>query len=221
MDVNIVHLSYLFKELLNQGLTDDDFRSIANEKNMDSDSKKKIEDMALDLKNQFLSLSSPGSPVPGSPTRKDLEVVRGLCDGVFDMVHSGHFNAIRQAANLVDFLVVGVNSDAETAYAKGPTVFNQNERAAMVRECKWVKEVVIGTPYLLTPQSLDEYNCKYYLHGDDIVILPGGEDLSVRFKAVGRYKEFARTRGVSTTNIVGKLLLNIKENKASQEENPT
>ena len=137
------------------------------------------------------------------------------------MVHSGHFNAIRQAAGLVDYLVVGVNSDEETAYAKGPTVFNQNERADMVRECKWVKEVVIGTPYLLTPEHLDEYNCKYYLHGDDIVILPGGEDLSVRFKAVGRYKEFARTRGVSTTNIVGKLLLNIRENKAVQEEGPT
>ncbi len=48
------------------------------------------------------------------------------------MIHSGHFNALRQAAMLGDTLVVGINDDIEVFAAKGPTVFTEEERADMV-----------------------------------------------------------------------------------------
>lgn len=50
---------------------------------------------------------------------------RGYVDGCFDLVHSGHFNALRQAAGVIDTLVIGVNPDSEILRCKGPTVLNE------------------------------------------------------------------------------------------------
>lgn len=49
--------------------------------------------------------------------------VKAYVDGCFDLVHAGHFNAIRQASLLCDGLVVGVVSTAEIEIVKGPVVF--------------------------------------------------------------------------------------------------
>lgn len=53
-------------------------------------------------------------------------------------------------------------------------------------------------------------NCDFYAHGDDLALNADGKDSCWEMKQAGRYKEFKRTRGVSTTNIVGKLLLQCK-----------
>ena len=65
-------------------------------------------------------------------TLKTSEPQRLYVDGVFDMVHSGHFNAIRQvileyfsdyqAKQLCDVLVVGVCSQEEVEHHKGYTL---------------------------------------------------------------------------------------------------
>ena len=44
-----------------------------------------------------------------------------------------------------DILVAGVNSDADLLVNKGPTILNENERAEILRHCKFVDEVVVGT----------------------------------------------------------------------------
>lgn len=54
--------------------------------------------------------------------------VRVFIDGCFDLMHAGHFNAVRQAKALGDILVVGVHTDEEIKRCKGPPVMNDNER---------------------------------------------------------------------------------------------
>ena len=44
------------------------------------------------------------------------EPERIYIDGCFDLVHAGHYNAIRQARTMCDQLVVGVCSDEEIAH---------------------------------------------------------------------------------------------------------
>lgn len=128
------------------------------------------------------------------------------------MIHSGHYNAFWQASKFGNFLVVGVCSDSDVIKAKGPTVYTEEEWADMIRECKWVHEVIVGVPYTVTVNLLDKVNCNFYAHGDDIAVNEFGEDACKEIKENGRYREFKRTWGVSTTNIVGKLLLNIRHN---------
>jgi ethanolamine-phosphate cytidylyltransferase len=77
----------------------------------------------------------------------------------------------------------------------------------MVRECKWVDELIEDAPYSPTTELLDRLNCRYAAHGDDCSINADGEDAFGLLKRLGRVKIFKRTEGVSTTNIVGKLLL--------------
>ena len=122
-------------------------------------------------------------------------------------MHSGHFNAIRQAKMLGKTLVVGIHSDEEIMRNKGMPVMNNEERVAMVRACKWVDEVVENAPYSASIEWLDSVNCRYIAHGDDIAINCDGLDAYGQLKSANRFKVIKRTEGISTTSIVGKLLL--------------
>lgn len=133
--------------------------------------------------------------------------VRVWCDGCYDMVHFGHANSLRQAKAMGDYLLVGVHSDAEVTEHKGPPVFTEQERYKMVRAIKWVDEVVEAAPYVTTLETLDQHGCHFCVHGDDITMTAEGVDTYHIVKTADRYKECKRTRGVSTTDLVGRMLL--------------
>ncbi|KAK0397361.1 hypothetical protein QR680_002099 [Steinernema hermaphroditum] len=133
--------------------------------------------------------------------------VRVWCDGCYDMVHFGHANQLRQAKQFGNVLVVGVHNDEEVTQNKGPPVFNQEERYKMVRGIKWVDEVVEDAPYSTTVQTLDKHDCDFCVHGNDITLTADGVDTYAEVKQAGRYKECERTAGISTTDLVGRMLL--------------
>lgn len=147
--------------------------------------------------------------------------VRGYVDGCFDIMHSGHYNAIRQAKALCDVLVVGVHSDAEILRSKGPPVMNNEERLATVKACKWADEVVFDTPYDPSLELLDKLNCDFSVHGDDTSTTADGEDAYANVRNAGRLRVVKRTEGISTTNLVGRLLLMTKEHHNTSNLPPT
>ncbi|XP_056017118.1 ethanolamine-phosphate cytidylyltransferase-like [Ostrea edulis] len=149
---------------------------------------------------------------------KKQKQVRVWVDGCFDMVHFGHANAIRQAKQMGDYLIVGVHSDEEISKHKGPPVYNEKERYKMVRAIKWVDEVVEDAPYVTTLETLDKYNCDFCVHGDDITVTADGTDTYHLVKAADKYKECKRTAGVSTTDLVGRMLLVTKSHHERDEE---
>uniref|UniRef100_A0A0N5ATI7 ethanolamine-phosphate cytidylyltransferase n=1 Tax=Syphacia muris TaxID=451379 RepID=A0A0N5ATI7_9BILA len=143
---------------------------------------------------------------------------RVWCDGCFDMVHFGHANQLRQAKQLGNYLVVGVHTDAEIERHKGPPVFTEEERYRMVRGIKWVDEVVEGAPYITSVKTLDEYGCDFCVHGNDITLTAEGIDTYGEVKRCGRYRECQRTAGVSTTDLVGRMLLLTKTHHTHGDE---
>jgi ethanolamine-phosphate cytidylyltransferase len=132
--------------------------------------------------------------------------IRIYIDGGFDLPHSGHYNAIRQARNMGDHLVLGVNSDEDLLKNKGPTVLNVKERAEILRHCKFVDRVVENTPYTPSFELVESLGCYFYAHGDDPCVDSDGVDILERFRSEGRLKMFKRTEGVSTTDLTGRLL---------------
>ncbi|KAI6222414.1 CTP:phosphoethanolamine cytidylyltransferase [Aphelenchoides fujianensis] len=142
--------------------------------------------------------------------------VRVWCDGCYDMVHFGHANQLRQAKQLGNRLVVGVHNDEEIMQHKGPAVFNEQERYRMVRGIKWVDEVVENAPYSTSVETLDKYDCDFCVHGNDITLTSEGVDTYADVKAAGRYKD--ERPGVSTTDLVGRMLLLTKTHHSHNEE---
>lgn len=165
--------------------------------------------------------------IPHQPSlkiwRRKKKPVRVYMDGCFDMMHYGHCNALRQARALGDQLVVGVVSDAEIIANKGPPVTPLNERMIMVSAVKWVDEVIPDAPYAITEDFMrklfDEYKIDYIIHGDDPCVLPDGTDAYALAKKAGRYKQIKRTEGVSSTDIVGRMLLCVRERSISDTQN--
>mmetsp|Transcript_20392 Transcript_20392/g.53328 ORF Transcript_20392/g.53328 Transcript_20392/m.53328 type:complete len:471 (+) Transcript_20392:244-1656(+) len=146
-----------------------------------------------------------------SSHRRKMHPVRVYMDGCFDMMHYGHANALRQARACGDQLVVGLIPDSEIVRCKGPPVQNEEERMVMVSSVKWVDEVITGVPYDLHPdfihQLFTKHRIDYIVHGDDPCLLPDGTDAYEYPKKLGRFKSVKRTEGVSSTDIVGRMLL--------------
>eukprot|EP00095_Tigriopus_kingsejongensis_P004495 snap_masked-scaffold3472_size8518-processed-gene-0.1 protein:Tk04495 transcript:snap_masked-scaffold3472_size8518-processed-gene-0.1-mRNA-1 annotation:"hypothetical protein DAPPUDRAFT_305267" len=156
----------------------------------------------------------------GSP-KEVHKMVKVWCAGCYDMVHYGHANAIRQAKAMGDYLIAGVPTDEDITEHKGPPVFNQEERCRMIRAIKWVDEVVEGAPYVTTVETLDHYGVDFCVHGNDISITADGVDTYQEVKSAERYKECDRTQGVSTTDLVGRMLLMTKSHQLRGDQEYT
>jgi ethanolamine-phosphate cytidylyltransferase len=135
--------------------------------------------------------------------------VRIFMDGAFDMMHFGHMNAFRLGRELGTHLIVGINSDESITECKGPPLMNDSERRTMVESCKFVDQVLPDCPYIMNKEYLDfiirEYKVDYVIHGDDPCIVDG-KDVYATAKEAGRYHSIPRTEGISTTDIVGRVL---------------
>uniref|UniRef100_A0A7S3V1P6 ethanolamine-phosphate cytidylyltransferase n=1 Tax=Aplanochytrium stocchinoi TaxID=215587 RepID=A0A7S3V1P6_9STRA len=140
---------------------------------------------------------------------------RVFLEGAFDLMHYGHMNAFRQARAWGTTLIVGVNDDASIEKCKGTApIMNNEERMVMVESCKWVDETILGVPYIMTAEYLDkivrEYKIDYVVHGDDPCIVDG-KDVYELPKRLGMFRSIPRTEGVSTTDIVGRMLYLTRE----------
>jgi ethanolamine-phosphate cytidylyltransferase len=144
--------------------------------------------------------------------------VRIFMDGAFDMMHFGHMNAFRLGRELGTHLIVGINSDESITECKGPPLMNNQQRLTMVESCKFVDQVVRECPYIMNKDYLEyiirEFKIDYVIHGDDPCIVDG-KDVYATAKAAGKYKSIPRTEGISTTDIVGRVLSMSQNNQST------
>lgn len=119
----------------------------------------------------------------------------------------GHAGALLQARQLGKELYVGIHTDEAIAENKGPTVMTLDERVAAVEACRWVTRPIPSAPYVTYLPWISHYGCYYVVHGDDITSDAGGEDCYRFVKAAQRFLVVKRTPGISTTDLVGRMLL--------------
>ncbi|GBG79615.1 hypothetical protein CBR_g29764 [Chara braunii] len=149
------------------------------------------------------SLSLPDGHDPNRP-------VRVYADGIYDLFHIGHARSLEQAKKLFPHchLLVGCCSDALTNRYKGKTVMSEEERYEALRHCKWVDEVVPDAPWVLSPEFLEKHRIDYVAHDAAPYHDASGQgkDVYEWVKSVGKFKETRRTDGISTSDIIMRIL---------------
>ncbi|KAH0789741.1 cytidyltransferase-related domain containing protein [Histomonas meleagridis] len=131
---------------------------------------------------------------------------RVYVDGCYDLVHFGHFNFLRQASQLGKELYVGIHNDEEIKLNKGPPVFTLQERLEIVSSCKWVTKVIPNAPYTAQVDYVRNLGCEACVHGDDIVLNGDGHDCYEEIRKANMFATVPRTKAISTTNIIGRML---------------
>jgi len=162
-------------------------------------------------------LQGPSQSENDGAEKKEIRI---FMEGAFDLMHFGHMNAFRLGRSLGTHLVVGVNSDESITKCKAAPLMKDDERLAMVRSCKFVDEVVPNTPYIMNKEYIDfifqTYNVDYIIHGDDPCIVDG-KDVYETAKRAGKFRTIPRTEGVSTTDILGRMLVLTKDHHLKAE----
>jgi cytidyltransferase-like protein len=89
-----------------------------------------------------------------------------LCHGVFDLLHVGHLEHLKQARKFGNWLIVSVVPDKHLS--KGPTIYSETERIALLKALSCVNQVVLG----IGPGPEDvirRYNPEVYVRGEDYI----------------------------------------------------
>ena len=130
-------------------------------------------------------------------SRKDFEEYVVFTNGVFDILHKGHFELLKQARSLGTKLVVGINSDASVKRLKGNSrpINDEQTRIEQLEALPWVDEVFVfndDTPYNL----IKRLNPALIVKGGDYTVeTTVGHDLAP-------VHIVPTVEGYSTTNII-------------------
>lgn len=155
------------------------------------------------------------SPVSSQDDTASDKPVRVYADGIYDLFHFGHARSLEQAKKSFPnvYLLVGCCSDALTHKHKGKTVMNEAERYESLRHCKWVDEVIQDAPWVITMDFLEKHNIDFVAHD----ALPyadatgAGKDVYEFVKKAGKFKETQRTDGVSTSDLIMRIVKDYNE----------
>lgn len=130
---------------------------------------------------------------------------RVYADGIYDLFHYGHARSLEQAKKLFPdtYLIVGCCNDELTRKMKGPTVLNENERYESLRHCKWVDEVIEDAPWIIDDTFMKKHRIDYVAH-DDVSYI----GIYDKLKKQGKFLTLQRTKGISTTEIITRILKN-------------
>ncbi len=132
-------------------------------------------------------------------------------NGCFDLIHGGHIEFLQKAREKGDLLVVGLNSDRSVKSIKGEgrPIKSEKERANIISALRYVDYITIFDES--TPADLiREVRPDILVKGDDYAI----DDVVGREIVEGygaKVELIPVVQGLSTTNIVEKILENHKQ----------
>lgn len=136
---------------------------------------------------------------------------RMYADGVYDVFHSGHARQLMQAKNTFPnvTLIAGCHSDKVTHANKGKTVCTDEERYEAVRHCRYVDMLIPDAPLLTyTDEFFNKYRIDFIAHDDVPYNMGGAEDTYAYPKRLGIFCATQRTEGISTSDIVTRIVKN-------------
>jgi glycerol-3-phosphate cytidylyltransferase len=120
--------------------------------------------------------------------------------GTFDVFHVGHLRILERAKQMGSSLIVGISTDELNFNKKGRfPVYNQVERAEIVKAVRYVDEVFFEASLDLKRNYLLKYKADILVMGDD---WKGKFD---EFYDICEVIYLSRTPSISTTAIIEKI----------------
>lgn len=127
--------------------------------------------------------------------------------GVFDLLHYGHARHFEQAKKSFSKvkLIVGVLSDEDAMKLKGRVIQNCDDRASALQHIRWVDEIIKAPRLPITKEFLQQHHVDYV-----VASYPCEYDDEAQhwLQENGRFVQTIRTPGISTSNIMLRILRN-------------
>lgn len=92
-------------------------------------------------------------------------MTRVYAKGVFDILHYGHVRFLCEARQLGDWLTVGVSPDERAASLKRKPLNEASKRAEVVSAIRWVDEVIVDGPRVITLDFMRQHDFQVYAFG--------------------------------------------------------
>ena len=130
--------------------------------------------------------------------------IRVYVDMVGDLFHAGHVSLLKAARARGDYLVVGVLSDEVALSYKRLPIMNLQERVAVIEACRYVDEIIVAAPEVVTSDFMAAHQISVVVHGDDLsesAISTVYGDVA----AAGKLQLVQRATSVSTSEVIDRI----------------
>lgn len=128
--------------------------------------------------------------------------------GSFDLYHPGHLDFLKAAKARGDYLIVGVYDDETVKmlnFGKSPYM-TLHERALTIMGCRFVDDVIIGAPYIVSEELMDYFHVSLVVAGQHDH-LPGenGQDPFYVPAAAGKFVKIDSGNALTTQDIAKRI----------------
>lgn len=130
-------------------------------------------------------------------------------DGVFDMFHRGHLEAIKKTRNEAGIngrVIIGVVSDKDANSYKRVPIINELDRVEIIKNIKDVDEVIFPCPMSVNRDFIEKHNIDMVVHGfADINDYNNQKEFFQEIIDLGKFKMQEYYNKTSTTDIIKKI----------------
>jgi cytidyltransferase-like protein len=139
-------------------------------------------------------------------------------DGVFDLFHIGHLEAIKQCAELGDRVIIGVTGDNDAAGYKRSPIIPEGGRSSIIRSLQYVDRVICPCPLIVDEQFMKKEKIDLVVHGflnDSDAARQ--EEFFAYPASIGKFRRIKYSTKTSTTEIIQKICREHSQQKQSQQ----
>jgi choline-phosphate cytidylyltransferase len=137
-----------------------------------------------------------------------LYIMNVYLDGVFDLFHIGHLEAIKKVKEIAGDgkVIIGIVSDKDAVSYKRMPIINENDRIEIIKNLKLVDKVIFPCPMSTTKDFIDANNIDLVVHGfsDD----DDWEKQKIYFNEIiklNKFKKIEYSNKSSTSSIISKI----------------
>ena len=139
--------------------------------------------------------------------------MRIYIDMVADLFHIGHLNLFKTIKKNEDnILIVGIHNDKDVESYKRIPIIPFHDRIEIIKSCRYVDHVIGNAPLYITKEYIALHDIDMVMHAHS----PHDTEYDNMYKVpieMGIFKRLEYTQGISTTQIIDKIINNVSCNK--------